>query len=218
MDIDPTTDVLLAVDIQPDFMPGGTLAVPEGDQVLPVVNRLLAGPFRHAVATQDWHPPGHMSFASAHPGHAPFETIAAAYGPQTLWPDHCVQTTPGAALHAGLDQSRIELVIRKGFHAGVDSYSAFRENDRATTTGLAAWLRARGFRRLFLAGLATDYCVAWSAEDAARAGFEVFVVADACRGIGLPSAPGRTTVDDAREHLQQTHGVRFVSSTELAVR
>ncbi len=215
--VDPVTDVLLAVDVQPDFMPGGALPVPGGDQVVPVINRLLAGPFRHAVATQDWHPPGHTSFASAHPGRAPFERITAAHGPQTLWPDHCVQGTPGAALHAGLDQSRIELIIRKGFHPAVDSYSAFRENDHATSTGLDAWLRGRGFVRVFLAGLATDYCVAWSAEDAVRAGFAVVVVEDACRGIGLPSGPDRTTVDDARDHLRHTHGVRFVASTAFGV-
>jgi nicotinamidase/pyrazinamidase len=213
--IDPVTDVLLAVDVQPDFMPGGALPVPEGDQVVAVINRLLAGPFAHAVATQDWHPAGHMSFASSHPGRAPFETIAVPYGVQTLWPDHCVQGTSGAALHGGLEQSRIELIIRKGFHPAVDSYSAFRENDRLTSTCLDVWLRARGFVRLFLTGLASDYCVAWSAEDAVRAGFEVVVVEDACRGIGLPSGPGRTTVEDAREHLRLNHGVRFVGSAEL---
>jgi nicotinamidase/pyrazinamidase len=215
MRVDPATDVLLAVDVQPDFMPGGALPVPGGDQVVPVINRLLAGPFRHAVATQDWHPPGHMSFAGTHPGRAPFETVTLPYGEQTLWPDHCVQGTKGAALHAGLDQSRIELIIRKGFRPETDSYSAFRENDRVMSTCLDVWLRGRGFRRLFLTGLATDYCVAWSAEDAVRAGFEVVVIADACRGIGLPSAPGRTTVDDACDHLRRAHGVLFLDSAAL---
>jgi nicotinamidase/pyrazinamidase len=209
--VDPVTDVLLAVDVQPDFMPGG-------DQVVEVINRLLAGPFTHAVATQDWHPPGHMSFASSHPGRGPFDQVTLAYGAQTLWPDHCVQATPGAALHAGLDQSRVELIIRKGFHPAVDSYSAFRENDRITATCLDVWLRGRGFGRVFLAGLATDYCVAWSAEDAVRAGFEVVVIEDACRGIGLPTGAGRTTVDDARDNLRQTRGVRFVGSGELYAR
>ncbi len=216
MRIDPVTDVLLAVDVQPDFMPGGALAVPDGDAVVPVLNRLLAGPFRHAVATQDWHPPGHASFASSHPGRVPFESIEVAYGTQTLWPDHCVQGTPGAALHAGLEQSRIELILRKGLHPAVDSYSAFRENDRATSLCLDAWLRARGFRRLFLAGLASDYCVAWSAEDAVAAGFAVVVVEDACRGIGLPTGAGRTTIDQARDRLQAA-GVQFVGSAAVNV-
>ncbi|CAH2604361.1 Nicotinamidase [Rhodovastum atsumiense] len=214
--IDPVTDALLLVDVQPDFMPGGALAVPDGDAVLPVINRLLAGPFRHAVATQDWHPPGHASFASAHPGRAPFETVGAPYGPQTLWPDHCVQGSPGAALHNGLDQARIELILRKGWHPSVDSYSAFRENDRTTSTCLDAWLRARGFRRLFLTGLATDFCVAWSAEDAVALGFSVVVIEDACRGIGLPAASGHSSIDIARERLQRTFGVPFVTSDLLA--
>jgi nicotinamidase/pyrazinamidase len=214
MRIDPAADVLLAVDVQPDFMPGGALPVPGGDAVVPVINRLLGGPFRHAVATQDWHPPGHLSFASSHAGRAPFESIEAPYGAQTLWPDHCVQGTPGAALHTALDQSSIEMIVRKGFRPQVDSYSAFRENDRVTSLCLDAWLRARGFRRLFLAGLATDYCVAWSAEDAVGAGFEVVVIQDACRGIGLPTAAGRTTIDEARERLIAV-GVGFVDSAEL---
>lgn len=183
--IDPERDVLLAVDVQPDFMPGGALAVAGGDGVVAPINRLLAGPFRHAVATQDWHPAGHASFASAHPGHAPFTTLALDGLAQTLWPDHCVQGTPGAALHPALDQRRIELVVRKGFRPRLDSYSAFSENDRTTTTGLAGWLRVRGFTRVFLAGLATDYCVAWSAEDARHAGFSAVLVEDACRAIDL---------------------------------
>lgn len=214
--IDPVTDVLLVVDVQLDFMPGGALAVPDGDAVVPVVNRLLAGPFSHAVATQDWHPPGHASFASSHPGRAPFESIEVAYGVQTLWPDHCIQGTPGAALHARLDQSRIELILRKGVDAEVDSYSAFRENDRVTSLCLDAWLRARGFRRLFLAGLATDYCVAWSAEDAVASGFEAVVVEDACRGIGLPTGAGRTTIDKANDRLRAL-GVQFAESEGLKV-
>jgi nicotinamidase/pyrazinamidase len=215
MRIDADTDILLAVDIQLDFMPGGALAVPEGDQVIGPINRLLAGPFRHGVATQDWHPPGHSSFASAHPGWAPFDSIDMPYGPQALWPDHCVQGSPGAGLHAALDQSRIELILRKGFHPAVDSYSAFRENDHTTSTALEAWLRARGFRRLFLAGLATDYCVAWSAEDATAAGFEAIVVEDACRGIGQSTGRGRTTIDEARARLSAV-GVGFTTSAELA--
>ncbi|HLY54951.1 MAG TPA: bifunctional nicotinamidase/pyrazinamidase [Stellaceae bacterium] len=181
--IDPEVDVLLVVDVQPDFMPGGALAVPEGDEVVPVINRLLIGPFRHAVTTQDWHPADHISFASRHVGKQPFQEIDLPYGRQTLWPDHCVQGTPGAALHPSLDQRRIELVVRKGFRRAIDSYSAFRENDRRTATGLEAWIRARGFRRVFVTGLARGYCVDCSAEDAAAAGFATFVIEDACRGI-----------------------------------
>jgi nicotinamidase/pyrazinamidase len=213
--IDPEADMLGVVDVQPTFMPAGELAVAEGDAVVAVVNRLLAGPFRHAFATQDWHPPGHSSFASSHPGKRPFDSVQMPYGPQTLWPDHAIQGSANAALHRDLDQRRIELVVRKGFHPHVDSYSAFYENDRRTTTGLDAWLRARGVRRVFLAGLATDYCVAWSAEDAVRHGFAVVVVEDACRGIGLPLPDGAgTTMDAARRRLAGL-GVGFVTSAQL---
>jgi nicotinamidase/pyrazinamidase len=163
-------------------MPGGSLAVPEGAAIVPAVNRLLDA-FENVVLTQDWHPPGHISFASAHPGKRPFETIPLAYGPQVLWPDHCVQGSAGAALHPGLAASRAQLVIRKGYHRHCDSYSAFVEADRKTQTGLAGYLRERGIARVFAVGLATDFCVAWSALDARRAGFEVGVIADACRGI-----------------------------------
>lgn len=175
-------DVLLVIDVQNDFCPGGSLAVPDGDAILPTVNR-LAREFAHVILTQDWHPPGHSSFASAHPGRQPYETTEMDYGPQILWPDHCVQDTPGAAFRAGLDVPRAELVLRKGFHRAIDSYSAFRENDRRTATGLAAYLRERGFERVTLCGLATDFCVLYSALDAAAAGFATTLVLDACRGI-----------------------------------
>jgi nicotinamidase/pyrazinamidase len=178
------TDCLVLVDIQPDFMPGGALAVAEGDAVVPVANRLI-GRFAHVIATQDWHPVGHSSFASSHPGKAAFETVEMAYGSQTLWPDHCVQGTAGAALHPDLAADRIEMIVRKGFRPAIDSYSAFTENDRSTTTGLAGYLRDRGFNRLFFAGLATDFCVAWSVLDARAAGFEAVMIADACRAIDL---------------------------------
>jgi nicotinamidase/pyrazinamidase len=177
-------DVLLIIDVQNDFCSGGALAVADGDAVVPVVNR-LSERFDHVVLTQDWHPPGHSSFATSHPGSAPFESIAMPYGPQTLWPDHCVQGTAGAAFHPQLVTDRAELVIRKGFRASIDSYSAFYENDRHTPTGLSGYLRERGLRRIFLAGLATDYCVYYSAVDARRLGFDTVLVEAGCRAIDL---------------------------------
>jgi len=178
------SDLLLVVDVQNDFCPGGALAVSEGDRVVPVANR-LGERFLHVALTQDWHPPGHRSFASSHPGRKPFETIELDYGAQTLWPDHCVQDTPGAAFHPRLHLPGAELVLRKGFRPAIDSYSAFYENDRETPTGLAGYLRERGLTRLFLAGLATDFCVSYSAIDARRHGFSVVVIEDGCRGIDL---------------------------------
>jgi nicotinamidase/pyrazinamidase len=178
------SDVLLVVDVQNDFCPGGNLPVPEGDKVVPVINA-LARRFRHVVLTQDWHPAGHHSFASSHSGRKPYETIAVAYGPQVLWPDHCIQATAGAEFHSGLAVPHAQLVIRKGFRPHIDSYSAFYENDRRTPTGLAGYLRERGLERTFLAGLALDFCVRYSAEDARRQGFDVVVVEDACRGIDV---------------------------------
>jgi len=178
------TDMLIVVDVQNDFCPGGALAVVGGDEIVPMVNRLIDR-FHRVVATQDWHTAAHASFAAAHPGRRPFETIDVAYGRQTLWPVHCVQGTAGAELHPGLDLTTAELVLRKGFHGHVDSYSAFFENDRTTPTGLNGYLRERGIERVFLAGLATDYCVAYSALDAAGHGFAVTVILDACRAIDL---------------------------------
>ncbi len=177
-------DVLLVIDVQNDFCPGGALAVPDGDAVVPLINRLAAH-FPHVLMTQDWHPQGHASFASSHTGHQPFETIEVAYGAQTLWPDHCVQGTKGAEFHADLAVARAELIVRKGFDPAIDSYSAFYENDHKTATGLTGYLRTRGFSRLFMAGLATDFCVCYSAVDAAREGFDVVLVEDACRAIDL---------------------------------
>jgi len=183
-------EVLLVVDVQNDFCPGGALAVPQGAEIVPVINR-LARRFAHMVLTQDWHPPGHLSFASAHPGKRPFETIDVEYGAQTLWPDHCVQGTAGAGFHPGLDIPQLELIIRKGYRSGIDSYSAFRENDRKTPTGLAGYLRERSFERITLCGLALDYCVFFSAIDAREAGFAVTVALDACRGIDLDGSLAR---------------------------
>jgi len=177
-------DCLLVVDVQNDFMPGGALAVPDGDAVVPVVNRLMDG-FDHVIVTQDWHTPGHLSFASSHPGRQPFETVMVDYGEQILWPDHCIQGTDGARFHKDFDTSRAELIIRKGFHRNIDSYSAIFENDHKTPTGLAGYLRERGFERLFIAGLATDFCVKWSVEDARRAGFETVMIEDGCRAIDI---------------------------------
>ena len=177
-------DILAVVDVQNDFCPGGALAVPDGAAVVPEINRLIAA-HDHVILTQDWHPAGHSSFASQHAGREPFETIEASYGPQILWPDHCVQGTPGAEFHPDLDWRTAELVIRKGFRRDIDSYSAFFENDHRTPTGLGGYLRERGFTRVVLAGLATDFCVHFSAMDARKLGFGVRVIEAACRAIDL---------------------------------
>ena len=184
------SDLLLVVDVQNDFCPSGALAVPGGDQVLAPINR-IGRRFAHVALTQDWHPRDHRSFASQHAGRTAFETVALDYGAQTLWPDHCVQGTEGAQFHRDLDLPHAELILRKGFVRAIDSYSAFFENDRRTPTGLAAYLRERGFRRLYLAGLATDYCVAYSALDAVRLGFAVVLLEDACRAIDLDGSLAR---------------------------
>ncbi len=177
-------DALVVIDVQNDFCPGGALAVAEGDAVLVPIHK-IAQHFQHVLLTQDWHTPDHFSFASANPGKQPFEQISAAYGTQTLWPDHCVQGTHGAEFHPSLQLARAELILRKGFRRQIDSYSAFFENDRTTATGLAGYLRERGLNRLFFAGLAYDYCVGYSALDARRLGFPAYVVSDACRAINL---------------------------------
>lgn len=201
-------DALIVVDVQNDFVRGGALAVPDGEAIVPLVNRLV-GAFPSVVMTQDWHPAGHASFASSHPGAKPFEVIAAPYGEQALWPDHCVQGSPGAALVAGLATDKAFLVLRKGTNAAVDSYSAFLEADRKTTTGLAALLKARGVGRVFVCGLATDFCVAFTALDARSANFETFVVEDACRAI---DAQGSLA---AAQRRMDVAGVRRIASTAL---
>lgn len=201
-------DALLVVDVQNDFCPGGALAVADGDAVVPVING-LAAKYAHIVQTQDWHPEGHQSFASAHAGREPFETIEAPYGPQTLWPDHCVQGTAGAEFHPGLDLPGAELVIRKGFRAQIDSYSAFYENDKTTATGLAGYLRDRGFARVFLCGLATDYCVHYSAVDAVKDGFAAVVIEDACRAIDLAGS-----LADAMANMAKA-GVKIANSPDI---
>jgi nicotinamidase/pyrazinamidase len=212
--IDTRTDILGLIDIQPTFMPGGELPVPDGQATVHAANRLLHDYVAHAFATQDWHPAGHHSFASTHPGKAPYDVIDMPYGPQTLWPDHAIQGSPNAALHPDLATPRIECVLRKGFRPEIDSYSAFFENDRRTPTGLAGYLRERGFTRVFLAGLATDFCVAFSAEDAMRAGFQAIVLEDACRAIGLPIAGGQTSLSLAGKRLLE-YGVIFANTDDL---
>jgi nicotinamidase/pyrazinamidase len=204
------SEVLLVIDVQNDFMPGGALAVAHGDEVVPVINRLARG-FSHVVLTQDWHPASHVSFAPNHAGRQPFETIALPYGEQVLWPVHCVQGTEGAALHRDLDVPHARALIRKGHHEQVDSYSAFVEADRSTPTGLAGYLREQGVKRVWCCGLATDYCVAWSALDARSAGFEVVLIEDACRAIDLNGS-----LDAAWRDLRAA-GVERVQSTAIAI-
>jgi nicotinamidase/pyrazinamidase len=201
-------DVLAVIDVQNCFLPGGTLPVPDGDTVIPIINR-LAPAFRHVVITQDWHTPGHISFASSHPGKKPFDTVTLPYGPQVLWPDHCIQGTADADLHRELRIPHAQLIIRKGYRPHVDSYSAFLEADRATKTGLTGYLQERGLKRVFLVGLATDFCVAWSALDARRAGFEALVVEDATRGIDAGGSLAKAWADMSRA------GVRRITSADI---
>lgn len=206
-DIAPT-DALLIIDVQNDFCPGGALAVAGGDELPPLINR-LGRRFAVRVLTQDWHPAGHSSFADSHPGAEPFSTIQAAYGPQVLWPTHCVQGSAGAAFHPDLDVDAGDLIIRKGFRREIDSYSAFFENDHATPTGLAGYLRERDVERVTLVGLATDFCVAWSALDAVKQGFRARLLEDACRGIDLDG-----TMSAAMESMRAA-GVEIAASAAL---
>ncbi len=203
-------DVLLVVDVQNCFIPGGSLAVNGGDEIIPIINR-IAPAFQNVVLTQDWHTPGHVSFASTHPGKKPFETIQLPYGTQVLWPDHCVQGTSGADLAPGLSVPHAELVIRKGYRQNVDSYSAFLEADRKTPTGLAGYLRERGLRHVYLVGLATDFCVAWSALDARKAGFAATVIEDATRGIDTGGSLAKAWAD------MTGAGVKRIKSSDIAV-
>ncbi|MGO4705292.1 nicotinamidase [Microvirga sp. 2MCAF38] len=203
--IQPTdTDVLIVTDVQNDFLPGGALAVPKGDEVIGPINR-LAKLFKHVVLTQDWHPPGHASFASSHAGRNAFETVELPYGTQVLWPDHCVQSTHGAEIAKGIDIPHASLVIRKGHDRAIDSYSAFVEADRKTRTGLASYLRERGFKRVFCAGLAMDFCVAWTALDAKAAGFETYLIEDAARAIDTGGSLEKALADlkAAKVHVIQ---------------
>jgi nicotinamidase/pyrazinamidase len=201
-------DVLIVVDVQHDFLPGGALAVPEGDAVIAPINA-LARRFPHVILTQDWHPASHISFASSHPGRQPFEATELHYGTQVLWPDHCIQGSQGARITEALDLPQPELILRKGYHPHTDSYSAFMEADRRTRTGLAGYLRERGLERVFCVGLATDFCVSWTALDAREAGFESYVVEDACRGIDTGGSMA------AAQKAWERAGVRRVTSSDI---
>ena len=207
MSITPRS-ALLVIDVQNDFIPGGQLPVPEGDRIVPLVND-LARQFKQVIIAQDWHPPGHASFASSHPGRKPYDVIQLPYGEQTLWPEHCVRATPGAEFHPELDLPHAQLIIRKGCNPDIDSYSAFLEADRTTTTGLAGYLKERGIDTVYMVGLALDFCVMFSALDARAAGFNAFVVMDACRAIDLDGSLA------AAIERMQVAGVGLIESTEL---
>jgi len=202
-------DLFLVVDLQYDFLPGGKLAVAGGDEIIIPINR-LGRRFENVAMTQDWHPPGHISFASTHTGAKPFEIMQLPYGPQVLWPDHCVWDTHGAEFSEDIELPHNQLVIRKGYHEVVDSYSGFQEADRKTRTGLAGYLRERGFRRLFIAGLATDFCVNWTAVDACAAGFEAYVIEDACRAIDTSGSLAKAWAD------MNAAGVQRIVAGEIA--
>lgn len=205
-----SADALLVIDVQNDFCPGGALAVKDGDEIVPLINQ-LGQRFEHVILTQDWHPANHISFASTHPGTQPFTTIEVAYGPQTLWPDHCVQGTPGADFHPTLDLPHAEMIVRKGFRRQIDSYSAFLEDDHTTPTGLAGYLRERGLRRLFICGLAYDFCVRYSAIDGTAAGFECHVVEDATRAVGLQGSVEGTHAHFADKGIQRVRSALLLA-------
>ena len=206
---DSSRTALLVIDVQHDFIPGGQLPVPEGDVIVPLINR-LARQFSQVVIAQDWHPPGHASFASRHPGKQPFDSVQLPYGEQTLWPEHCVQGTAGAEFHPQLDLPHAQLIIRKGCNPEIDSYSAFLEADRRTTTGLSGYLKERGIDTVYMVGLALDFCVMFSALDARAAGFNAYVLLDACRAIDMNGS-----MQSAMERMQSA-GVGLIQSTELA--
>jgi nicotinamidase/pyrazinamidase len=206
--INNSTDCLLVTDVQNDFCAGGALAVPDGDAVVAIINT-IAGKFKHRLLTQDWHPAAHGSFASSHNGKSPFDIVSLDYGPQVLWPDHCVQGSHGAEFHPALETDGAELILRKGFRSSIDSYSAFFENDRSTPTGLTGYLGTRGIKRLFMVGLATDFCVAYTALDACQQSFSVFLIEDACRAIDMDGS-----LADAMQKMEKA-GVRRIQSADL---
>jgi len=205
------TDALLVIDVQNDFMPGGALAVSDGDAIVPLVNA-LGRRFDHVVLTQDWHPLRHISYATTHPNKQPYETIEVAYGTQTLWPEHCLQGSSGAAFHPALDLPHAELILRKGFRRDIDSYSAFVEDDHATPTGLAGYLRERNLARLFLCGLAYDFCVRYSAIDGKALGFETIVIEDACRPVNLPESVDATNAEFATASIPRIRSTDLLTS------
>ncbi|MCZ2100687.1 MAG: bifunctional nicotinamidase/pyrazinamidase [Chitinophagales bacterium] len=201
---------LLVIDIQNDFCPGGALAVHDGDTIIPIINQ-LSQQFEHIILTQDWHPQGHSSFASVHEGKAPYEVIQMSYGSQVLWPDHCIQGTVGAEFHPELQTTKAQLIIRKGFRKEVDSYSAFYENDHQTATGLAGYLKDSGIDTLYLVGLATDFCVKWSAIDGIQEGFDVYVIKDAVKGIDLNDSVATAWAE------MEAAGVKIIHTSELVL-
>jgi len=213
MQLQPT-DALLVIDVQNDFMPGGALAIPDGDAVVPLINT-LAQKFDHVILTQDWHPTQHISFASTHPNKNPLETIQTHYGPQTLWPEHVLQHTEGAAFHPALSIPHAELILRKGFRRHIDSYSAFLENDHRTPTGLAGYFRERNLTRLFLCGLAYDFCVRYSAIDGHNLGFETIVIEDATRPVNLPNSVGQTNQDFIANDVQRIYSDKILTSDKF---
>ncbi|CAI3924948.1 Nicotinamidase-related amidase (PncA) (PDB:1ILW) [Commensalibacter communis] len=214
MHINQQTDILAVIDVQNDFLPGGALGVKDGDQIIPVINHLLTHRFQRSFATQDWHPKNHISFAENHIGAKPYDEIELPYGQQTLWPTHAMQNTFGAELSSKLQQQYFQMILRKGWHQHIDSYSAFYENDQTTSTGLVGWLRNIGIQRLFFTGLAEDFCVAYSAYDAIQAGFETYIIQDATKPVNLTTPYGKTTAELQREKLLDL-GVKYINSFEI---
>lgn len=216
MHINPQTDILAVIDVQNDFLPSGTLEVKNGNQIVPVINHLLSHRFARSFATQDWHPENHISFANNHPNAKPYDEITMPYGQQTLWPVHAVQNTSGAELSSELQQQYFQMILRKGWHQDIDSYSAFYENDQRTSTGLIGWLKELGIQRIFFTGLAEDFCVAYSAQDAVNAGFETYIIQDATRPVALPLNQYETTASKAKTKLLEL-GITYLSSDALVI-
>lgn len=216
MHINQQTDILAVIDVQNDFLPGGALGVKDGDQIIPVINHLLTHRFQRSFATQDWHPENHISFANNHLNAQPYNEIDLPYGKQILWPAHAVQNTFGAELSAKLQQQYFQMILRKGWHQHIDSYSAFYENDQTTSTGLIGWLQNIGIKRIFFTGLAEDFCVAYSAQDAVKAGFETYIIQDTTKPVALSVNKEETTANKARRELQEL-GVIYLSSNDIVI-